>query len=155
MASTLPAERELEKRGIACRIFRHLQPPASLEQAAAERGQEPIQVIRSILFRIAEDDFALVLVAGPGQLSWRKLRTHLGISRLSLASNEDVLRVTGAPVGAVGPLGLPMPVRILADESVFQPEEISIGSGVRGIAVILKSSDLHNALGNVESGSFT
>ncbi len=41
-------------------------------------------------------------------------------------------------------------MRILVDESVFTHEEISLGSGVRGTAVIMTSRDLQRALGNVE-----
>jgi prolyl-tRNA editing enzyme YbaK/EbsC (Cys-tRNA(Pro) deacylase) len=42
----------------------------------------------------------------------------------------------------------------LADVSVFKPEEISIGSGVRGTAIIIKSEDLKRAIGKVEIDLF-
>ena len=58
--------------------------------------------------------------------------------------------MTGYKLGAVSPFGLPSPLRILVDESVFKPVEISIGSGERGLTVILRSEDLKNALGDVE-----
>ncbi len=41
---------------------------------------------------------------------------------------------------------LPEPLRILADPAIFEPQEISIGSGVRGTTVILSSADLRRAL---------
>jgi Cys-tRNA(Pro)/Cys-tRNA(Cys) deacylase len=78
----------------------------------------------------------------------------LGVSRMSMASEAEVLDATGFVRGAVTPLGLPRPIRILADKSVFTHDEISIGSGVRGVAVILKSTDLQRALDQVESGNF-
>jgi prolyl-tRNA editing enzyme YbaK/EbsC (Cys-tRNA(Pro) deacylase) len=127
---------------------------SSLEQAAGERGESPGQVIRSILFRVGEGNFVMVLMAGPSQISWPALRNHLGQSRLTMASEAEVLEATGYRTGAVSPLGLPRPMRILADESVFIPEEISIGSGERGTAVILRSADLKRALGEVEIGQF-
>ena len=65
-------------------------------------------------------------------------------------SMEEVLRVTGYPRGAVSPFGLPQPLRTLADPGIFEPDEISIGSGVRGTTVILSSADLHRALPEVE-----
>jgi prolyl-tRNA editing enzyme YbaK/EbsC (Cys-tRNA(Pro) deacylase) len=71
-----------------------------------------------------------------------------------MASEAEVLAVTGFVRGAVTPLGLPHPLRILADESVFIHDEISIGSGVRGVAVILKSTDLQSALNQVAIGKF-
>jgi Cys-tRNA(Pro)/Cys-tRNA(Cys) deacylase len=140
---------------IPYQVFEHAQPPASLEEAASLRDQLPEQVIRSILFKCHDGDYFMVLMAGPGQISWRKLRHHLGVSRISMASAEDVLAVTGSVVGAVTPLGLPRPLRILADVSVFQSQQISLGSGVRGTAIILKSTDLQRALGKVELGIFS
>ena len=154
MSPATPATHSLDLLGIPYRLFEHAQPPASLEEAARQRGQEPDQVIRSILFRCHGQDFFLALMAGPGQISWRKLRKHLGVSRISMASEKEVLAVTGYAVGAVSPLGLPQPLRILADACVFHPEQISLGSGVRGVAIIMKPSDLQRALGNMEIGAF-
>jgi Cys-tRNA(Pro)/Cys-tRNA(Cys) deacylase len=136
-------------------IFRHSGSVSSLEQAASERGESVDQVIRSIVFRLAEGNFVMVLTAGPAQISWQALRAYLGQSRLTMASEAEVLTATGYRIGAVSPLGLPGPMRILADESVFTPDEISIGSGERGTAIILRSADLRRALINVEISQFS
>jgi prolyl-tRNA editing enzyme YbaK/EbsC (Cys-tRNA(Pro) deacylase) len=45
-------------------------------------------------------------------------------------------------------------MRILADEAIFEEEEISIGSGVRGTTVILRSADLKNSIAGLEVGVF-
>lgn len=148
------ATRTLDLLAVPYRVFEHPSPPASLEQAAAERGQQPGQVVRSILFRHEHEYYVMVLVAGPGQVDWKRVREHLGVSRLSMATKSEVRAVTGCEIGTVNPLGLPQPVRILADVSVFEPEEISIGSGVRGAAIIIKSKDLQRAVGEVEIGDF-
>ena len=71
-----------------------------------------------------------------------------------MATEEEVLEVTGYAVGTVSPLGLAIPTRILADIAIFKPEEISLGSGVRGVAIIMKSADLKRALGEIEVGQF-
>jgi Cys-tRNA(Pro) deacylase len=122
----------------------------SLEQAAAERGQQPGQIIRSLLFRIAAEEFVMVLMAGPRQIDWKALRRYLGEKRLTTASEEEMLRVTGYQRGAVAPFGLPAPLRLLADESIFVSNEVSLGSGVRGTTIILSSADLRQALGDIE-----
>ena len=146
--------RELTLKNIPHRVFRHPGLIHSLEQAALERGQKPEQVIRSILFRMGRDNFVMVLVAGPRQVSWKSLREYLGQSRLTMASEEEVLRVTGYQLGAVSPFGLSQPIRLLVDRNVFTLQEISIGSGERGMTIILKSHDLKRALGDVEIGDF-
>lgn len=149
-----PVAAALDRLGIPYRLFMHPGPVGSLEQAAAERGQRPEQVVRSILFRLDQDRFALVLIAGAAQVSWRALRKELGQSRVTMAAEEEVLAVTGYRTGAVSPLGLPQPLPIYVDESITAEEEISIGSGIRGTTVILRSADLLAALPEAKLGHF-
>lgn len=151
---TTPVTRALAELNIPYCFFRHPGQVSSLEQAAHERGQNPGQIIRSIVFRLGKGEYVMVLVAGPAQISWPALRAYLGQSRLTTADKSEILSITGYPIGAVSPLGLPIPMRILVDRSVLQEGEISIGSGVRNTTVILLSSDLMNALGPVEVGQF-
>lgn len=146
-----PVSAALTELGIPHRTFTHETPVHSLEQAAADRGQVPDQVVRSLLFRLGEGDFLMVLVAGPGQISWKTLRAHVGQSRLTLAGRDEVLRVTGYPIGAVAPFGMPQTMPILVDPSVTAHPEISLGSGARNTAVILASADLMRALGKVQA----
>lgn len=154
MTEATHVTRTLDELGIPYRFFRHPGQVTSLEQAARERGQRPEQIIRSILFRLASQEFLMVLVAGPAQISWPALRAYLGQSRLTTAKPEEVLNATGYPIGAVSPFGLPNEMRILVDHNVVQDGEVSIGSGERGTTVILLSSDLLLALGDVEQGDF-
>jgi Cys-tRNA(Pro) deacylase len=148
-----PATQALDQLQLPYRLFRHTESVSSLEDAANQRGQAPGQVVRSILFRVGEGYFVMALMAGPAQISWSILRKTLGQSRLTMATEDEVLTVTGYRTGAVSPLGLPTPLRMLADEGVFLPDEISIGSGERGLAIILRSTDLRKALPDVEIGS--
>jgi len=155
MSDIPPVSQKLTELGIPHRIFRHEGKVTSLEQAAAERGQIPGQVIRSIVFRLGEGRFAMVLVAGPAQVSWPALRAHFGQSRLTMAGPDEVLEATGYRIGTVGPVRLPNPLPILIDESVLLFEEISIGSGQPNTGVILKRDDLLKILPEAVVGKFT
>ena len=154
MADSTPVTQALDRLNIPYRTFRHPGPVTSLDQAARERGQSPDQVVRSIVFRAAKEDFIMVCIAGDRQVSWPTLRKHLGQSRVSMASEAEVLAATGYERGAVSPFGLPKPLRILLDNTVLSQTEISIGSGVRGTTVIMRVDDLKRALGDVEVGDF-
>jgi Cys-tRNA(Pro)/Cys-tRNA(Cys) deacylase len=155
MTEIPPASKALTQRDIPHRIFRHAGQVMSLQQAADERGQAPGQVVRSIVFHLSEGNFVMVLVAGPAQVSWPALRAYLGQSRLTMASEAEVFAATGYRTGAVSPFGLPAPMRILADENIFMPADVSIGSGERNVAIVLLSADLRRALGKIEVGQFT
>jgi Cys-tRNA(Pro) deacylase len=153
-ADETPVTRALAALSVPYRLFRHPGPIHSLEQAARERNQRPDQVVRSIVFRVAQGEYVMVLIAGARQVSWPALRRHLGQSRLTMASEDEVLAATGYERGAVSPFGLPAPMRVLVDESVLAQSEISIGSGVRGLTVILRSDDLRRALDDAEVGAY-
>jgi Cys-tRNA(Pro)/Cys-tRNA(Cys) deacylase len=145
-----PVSIALEKLGIPHQIFRHASVVTSLEQAARERGQRPEQVVRSIIFRVAENEFVMVLVAGPAQISWKLLRKALGKSRISMATEDEVLAVTGYHIGTVGPFGTPRQLKVLIEAGILFEEEISIGSGMRNTAVMLRSADLRRGLEDAE-----
>ena len=150
MDSKPPASLALDLLGIPHRIFRHEGPVSSFEQAASDRNQRPEQIVRSILFQIRPEEFLMVLMAGPAQIDWKTLRKFVGRSRVRMATEEEVLAVTGYRVGTVSPFGLKNQVRVLIDASVLKETEISIGSGVRNMAIIMKSIDIQRALENAE-----
>lgn len=145
-----PASIALDEIQIPHRIFFHEGAVTSFEQAAQERGQRESQVVRSILFQIRPEEFVMVLVAGPAQVDWKKLRQLVGRSRIRMATEDEVLEVTGYRVGTVSPFGLKNQVKVMIDTSVLNEEEVSIGSGVRNTAIIMKSADLRHALKDTE-----
>ena len=145
-----PASIALDSLGIPHRLFRHEKPVRSFEEAASARNQRPEQIVRSILFQVRPGEFVMVLMAGPDQGDWKKLRGIVKRSRVRMATEDEVLEVTGYRIGTVSPFGLKNQVRVLVDASVFREEEISIGSGIRNTAIIMQSEDVRKALGNVE-----
>jgi len=150
MTEQPPASIALKKLNIPHRVFTHKSPVTSFDQAAADRKQRPEQIVRSILFQIRPEEFWLVLMAGRDQVDWKKLRQFVKRSRVRMATEDEVLEVTGYKVGTVSPFGLKNPVTVLIDASVLKEEEISIGSGVRNMAIVMKSADIQRALGNPE-----
>ncbi len=150
-----PASTALEKLNIPHRIFQHERPVESFEQAAADRDQRPEQIVRSILFQVRPEEFVMVLMAGREQVDWRQLRGIVKRSRIRMATEEEVLEVTGYRVGTVSPFGLKNQIRVIIDASVLREEEISIGSGIRNMAIIMKSEDVRRALKEAEIVSLT
>lgn len=145
-----PASLALDSLGIEHRVFTHGTAVSSFEEAASARNQRPEQVVRSILFQIRAGEYVMVLMAGPAQVNWKKLRDLVKRSRIRMATEDEVLEVTGYRVGTVSPFGVASQPKVLIDASVLKEEEISIGSGVRDTAIIMKSADLRRALKDAE-----
>lgn len=153
--SPTPAVDYLRQRSISFQLFQHTGPVESLEQAAVERSQNPQQVVRSIVFRLAEGEFIMVLMPGPGQIPWKALRQYIGQSRMTMANEEELLEATGYRPGTVNPFGLPQPMRVLIDQGVIDQPQVSIGSGKRGLAILIRPADMLAALDQVEIVNFT
>ncbi len=90
MTDLSPASKILTELNIPHLEHVHTTVLTSLDQAAAERNQDPSQIVRSIVFRLSEGEYAMALIAGPTQISWRALRQHFKQSRLTIASPEEV-----------------------------------------------------------------
>ena len=80
-------------------------PVGSLEEAAAARGVEPRQIVKTMVVRVAEGDHRFVLVPGDREIAWPKLRALLGVNRLSMPSADAAYDVTGYVRGTITPLG--------------------------------------------------
>jgi prolyl-tRNA synthetase len=78
----------------------------------------PLQVFVKTLVYETEDEFVGALIRGDREVNEVKLKNYLGCQHLALASEEKVERITGAPVGFAGPIGLPGELRLVADETV-------------------------------------
>lgn len=148
-----PAMRHLDAAGIQYRLHEHNHPVRSVVQAAEERGMSPDQIVRTLVFRLEADVFVIVLMPGPGNVSWPKLRHYVGVSRLTMASREEVLHVTGYVPGMVSPFGLPGKVRMLADQRLRNLDQISTGAGLPNAGLILHRRDLETVLA-LEYGDF-
>jgi len=82
-----------------------------------------------------------VLVPGDRAISWPKLRTVLGVSRLSMPDAATARDVTGYERGTITPLGSAVPWPVIADERV-RGREITLGAGEHGTAIAVQADEL-------------
>src|SRR4051812_49822579 len=82
-----PAVDAVVAAGIEHTVTRHGRV-SSLEEAAAARGIEPRDLIKTLVVRRAEDDHVFVLVPGDRIFSWAKVRALLGTNRISMPDAE-------------------------------------------------------------------
>jgi len=133
-----------ERLGLSYTVTRH-GPVRSLEEAAAARGIEPGQLVKTIVVRVSEGDYRFVLVPGGREIAWPKLRALLGVNRLSLPPADVALAVTGYERGTITPLGSSTAWPVVADAQVSGT--ISIGGGAHGVGLTLDAGSLVEALG--------
>ena len=112
----------------------------SVEAAAAARGVDLHQVIKTIVVRRGQGDLAMVLVPGDRVIDWPRLRTLLGVSRMALATADEAFEATGYRPGMITPLGSKTALPVIADASMTGMA--SIGGGAHGVAINIDASDL-------------
>jgi len=130
----------LEASGLDFEITRHGRV-GSLAEAAAARGVEPRDIVKSLVVRRGEGDFLFVLVPGDREISWPLLRALLRVNRLSMPDKDVAKDVTGYERGTITPFGSTTAWPVVADASlVGDPERrISVGAGAHGTAATVNA----------------
>ena len=134
----------LAEAGVAHRVVRH-GPVRSLAEAAQARGVEPADVVKTLVVRRGEDDHLFVLVPGDREISWPKLRTLLGVSRMSMPDAVAAKAATGYERGTITPFGSTRPWPVVADERL-RGRTVTLGAGAHGVAVAVDADEAVAAL---------
>ncbi|HBA87910.1 MAG TPA: proline--tRNA ligase [Geobacter sp.] len=89
----------------------------SVEEVAKFLAVTTSQVVKTLVL-VADGEPVVALVRGDYDLNEIKLKNHLGCAELEMADDDVVLKVTGAPTGYAGPVGLQAKVKVIADLSL-------------------------------------
>ena len=130
--------------GIPFQVTRHGRV-GSLEEAAAARGVQPGDIVKSLVVRRAESDYLFVLVPGDRQFSWPKLRALLGTNRLSMPDADVAREVTGYERGTITPFGSIHAWPVIADQTITG-RVVSMGGGAHGVALTVSGDDVIRVL---------
>ena len=120
----------------------------SLAEAAAARGIEPRDLVKTLVVRRGDDDYLFVLVPGDREIAWPKLRALLGVNRLSMPDASTAQEATGYERGTITPFGSTRAWPVVADQTLAgEPERhISLGAGAHGVAVTVRAVDVIRVL---------
>lgn len=98
----------------------------TVEEVANFFKVSPKQVIKTLFYQ-ADDQVIAVLLRGDRRINETKLKNLVKCLRLELADDATVERVTGAPPGSVGPIGL-TGIKVYADLEVPFVIEAIVGA---------------------------
>lgn len=131
-------------RGLKVEI---VQRPAarSLEEAAGILGISPADIVKSLVVKHKDGTFLFALVPGDRQISWPKLRTLVGVNKLSLPPADMALAATGYERGTITPLGSTTPWPVYADATITG-RRISMGAGAHGYSAFVDADALTSAV---------
>ena len=104
MNSRTPALEAVDASGVPHGVVR-FEPAPDLATAAERRGIPVAQLLKTMVVRIAEGSYLLVLVPGDRVIDWKALRSHVGVRRLALADADEAFALTGYRRGTITPFG--------------------------------------------------
>lgn len=106
---------------------------ATVELAADAHGVAPARIAKTLSLRVKERVF-LVVVRGDARLDNRKAKATFG-GKAAMLGPDEVLAITGHPVGGVCPFGLATPLPIYCDVSLKAFDEVLPAAGSTHAAV--------------------
>ena len=128
-------------------IFETRESSATVMLAAAAHGVEPARIAKTLSLRIGER-VVLVVARGDARLDNRKVKAALG-AKPRMLDAEEVVALTGHPVGGVCPFGLATPLQVYCDVSLKAFDEVVPAAGSTQSAVRI-SPDRMAALTSAE-----
>jgi len=117
----------------------------TVEESAAKQGIAVSAVVKTLVVRRGQDDYLFVLVPGDRAMDWPKLRTHLGVSRVSLPDAEEAKNVTGYERGTITPFGATTAWPVIIDEAA--QGVVAVGAGAHGVAIHVEVDELASYFG--------
>lgn len=114
-------------------IIELTQSTATVALAAAAHHVEPGQIARTLSLKV-KDRVILVVSRGDVRLDNKKLKDAFG-AKARMLSSDEVVTLTGHPVGGVCPFGLENPLTVYCDISLKQYQEVLPAAGAIHSAV--------------------
>lgn len=109
------------------------QSTATVALAAAAHCVEPGQIAKTLSLKV-KNEVILVVAKGDARLDNKKLKDTFG-AKARMLSSDEVVTITGHPVGGVCPFGLENPLSIFCDISLKQYAEVLPAAGAIHSAV--------------------
>ena len=106
---------------------------ATVALAAQAHGVEPGRIAKTLAFRLGDNQVLLLVARGDARIDNQKFKTAFGKGKM--LPLDEVVELTGHPVGGVCPFGLLRPLPIFLDTSLQDFDEMIPAAGSTHSAV--------------------
>lgn len=135
----------------ACRYAANVEKAEGIRQQAGGEGQQPLTkvatpdkktiaevaeflgldqsaTVKTLVLSDGEGKFVMALVRGDHELNELKLKNRLGWDEIRMATDDEILRLTGSEPGFLGPVGLKEDLQVIADYSIEPMADLVTGA---------------------------
>ena len=130
-------------RGLAVEV-RPRPAARSLEEAAAVLGITPADIAKTLVLRRSGDAYLYAVIPGDTQIAWPRLRSVVGVNKMTLPDAAEALEATGYERGTITPVGAQGEWPVYVDSRLVG-RLVAMGSGSHGFSAFLRVDDLVTA----------
>jgi Cys-tRNA(Pro) deacylase len=138
-------KKQFEELQLDLSVMEFEQSSATVALAAEAVGVEPNRIAKTMAFKVA-DEHILIVIAGEGRIDNKKYKQFFG-TKAKMLKVEDVIDITGHPVGGVCPFGLKTPMKIYLDETLRVYDCVYPAGGTPSSAVKISIDTLESVTG--------
>lgn len=129
----------LDDKNVEYKCWDH--PPVRTSEEAAKIRGTPIESgAKALVFR-SEGKFFMVVIAGDKKVEFKKIKKVIKSQKCSLATPEEVLKITGCEVGSVPPFGNLFGIPVYLDKSLLRSTTINFNAGKHGTSIAMSVED--------------
>ena len=132
-------------RGIDMPIIELAVSTATVALAAEAHGVEPGRIAKTLAFRLADGRVILVVARGDARVDNKKFREALGKGKM--LGLDEVVELTGHPVGGVCPFGLAQSLPVYLDRALQDFDEVMPAAGATNNAIRITPALLASVTG--------
>lgn len=118
----------------------------NLAEAAAILGITPADIAKTLVLRRSGDQYLYAVIGGDTQIAWPRLRSVVGVNKMTLPDAAAALAATGYERGTITPVGAQGDWPVYVDERL-RGRRVAMGSGAHGYSAFLAVDDLVTAYG--------
>ena len=113
---------------------------ATVALAAAAHGVEPGRIAKTLAFRLSGERVIILVARGDARIEHKKFKDVFG--RGKMLGLDEVVELTGHPVGGVCPFGLAQPLPVYLDTSLLCFDEVLPAAGATHSAVRISPTQM-------------
>jgi prolyl-tRNA editing enzyme YbaK/EbsC (Cys-tRNA(Pro) deacylase) len=148
-ASALKVRDAARQAGLAVEIVVHDRSTHTAQDAAQACGCNVAQIVKSLVYRGVTTRLPLLLlVSGANRVDEQAVARYVG-EKLSRPDAEDVLEITGFPVGGVPPLGHARALRTYLDADLLGFDVVWAAGGTNSAMFAVDPDKLRTATGAI------
>lgn len=126
-------KKQFKEQSLDLNIIELNDSTATVELAAKAIGVEPARIAKTMAFKLKDVDI-LIISKGDAKIDNRKYKDYFR-TKAKMLNSQEVLEITGHPVGGVCPFGLKNPMGIYLDCSLKQFDYVYPAAGSPNSAV--------------------